>query len=115
MVKCEIILTLQILEKKMKSVLLAGLLTLTLGGCGAGNLDDVKVHAEETFESVGFKVVGYEGYQWGFWGFNNYGGAKVWYRLDKIPWNGITYSGYIQKWGDEYHVYGPIATDAIKP
>ena len=97
---------------KLATVLLSTLLTV---GCSSGNLEEVKNKAEETFESVGFEVVGYEGFQWGFWGFNTYGGANVWYRLNKIPDNGISYTGYIQRWGDEYHVYGPKATDAIKP
>jgi hypothetical protein len=94
---------------------LALLLTLSLVGCGSGNKDYVEQHAAETWEAVGFEVVGYEGFEWGFWGFNSYGGAKVWHRLNKIPNNGISYTGFLQRWGDEIHVYGPTATDAIKP
>jgi len=88
---------------------------LLLVGCSPGNLDYVKKHGPDKFREIGFEPVGYEGYQWGKWGFNDYGGAKVWWRLNKIPHNGITYSGYIQRWGNELHVYGPNATDAIKP
>ena len=86
-----------------------------LAGCSSGNLDYVKEHGEDKFRSIGFEPTGYEGYRFGFWGLNNYGGAEVWWRLNKIPDNGISYTGYIQRWGDELHVYGPIATDAIKP
>lgn len=78
------------------------------------NIEYVKDHANETWNSIGFEAVGYEGYMWGF-GLGDYGGAKVWYRLNKSPDNGISYSGYLQQWGDEIHVYGPKATDAIKP
>jgi hypothetical protein len=88
---------------------------LFLVGCSSGNLDYVKDKAPEKWKTQGFEVVDYEGYQWGTGGINSYGGAKVWHRLKKIPDNGITYSGYIQRWGDELHVYGPDAIDAIKP
>ena len=86
-----------------------------LAGCSSGNLDYVKERAEQKWMKQGFSVVDYEGYEWGLWGFNEYGGARVWYRLKKNTDNGITYSGAIQRWGDELHVYGPVAHDAIKP
>lgn len=86
-------------------------------GCSSGNLDYVKSRAEERWNKQGFQVVDYEGYQWGELGIFGlpYGGAYVWYRLKKIPDNGITYSGYLQRWGNEIHVYGPKAIDAIRP
>ena len=90
-------------------------LSFIIFGCTNGNLDYVKEHASNKWAKQGFEVVDYEGYEFGFMGFNSYGGANVWYRLKKIPDNGITYSGYIQRWGDELHVYGPEAIDAIKP
>jgi len=79
-----------------------------------GNLDYVKEHAEERWESVGFEIIGYEGYQWGFWGYNTYGGAKVWYNLKKSD-NNIMYNGFLRRWGDEIHVYNLEALDAIRP
>ncbi len=88
---------------------------LGLAGCSSGNLDYVKTHGPDKWRDVGFEPVGYEGYQWGKWGLNSYGGACVWWRLNKIPDNGISYAGCIQRWGDELHVYGPNAIDAIKP
>jgi len=90
------------------------LLCVCSAGCSSSNLDDVKAHAPDVWESIGFKIVGYEGYRWGTWLGGNYGGAEVWYRLERDG-NGISYTGYIQKWGDEYHIYGPKATDAIRP
>ena len=96
--------------------LITALLSICLlSGCSSSNLDHVKESAEETWKQVGYNIVGYEGFQWGFWGFRGYGGAKVWYRLEQIPDNGITYTGYLQQWGDEIHIYGPFAIDAIKP
>ena len=83
-------------------------------GPNSNNLEDVKNNAKTTWNSIGFEIVGYEGYQWGF-GYGDYGGANVWYNLSKIPDNGITYTGYLVKWGNEYHVYGPTAIDAIRP
>ena len=94
-------------------IVMAALIMLV--GCSPGNLDYVKEHGPSKFKEIGFKTVGYEGYQWGFWGFNNYGGAHVWWRLEKLEDNGISYTGYIERWGDELHVYGPWATDAIRP
>jgi hypothetical protein len=106
---------------KTKSAIRIGsivLLSVTfIFGCSFGNLQDIKDKAPEVWRQNGFKVVGYEGFQWGKWGIfgSTYGGAYVWHRLEKIPDNGITYSGYIQRWGNEYHVYGPSAIDAIRP
>lgn len=78
----------------------------------SNNLSDVKEVACSRFEEAGYKCVGYEGYQWGF-GVGSYGGARVWYSLKRDNTN-IMYVGYVQKWGDEYHIYGPTAVDAIK-
>ena len=100
--------------KNVRKVLTVACLCATLFSCSSGNLDYVKAHADDVWEGVGFKIVGYEGYSWGWGGFNNYGGASVWYRLEKIPDNGVSYTGYLVRWGEEIHVYGPTATDAIK-
>jgi hypothetical protein len=98
--------------KKIVCIIVAAL----LAGCSAGNLDYVKAHAPVKWQKQGFEVVDYEGYHWGALGMGTtYGGAQVWHRLRKVPDNGITYSGYIQRWGDELHVYGPTAIDAIRP
>lgn len=93
------------------------IMLIMLIGCSSGNIDYVKKNAPEKWKTQGFEVVDYEGFKWGFWGIfgSEYGGACVWHRLKKIPDNGITYSGCIERWGDELHVYGPIAIDAIRP
>jgi len=80
------------------------------------NLNEVKAAAPKTWEQAGYKIVGYEGFQWGHWFWGNYGGAEVWYSLKRHPKdNGIIYTGSIKRWGDEFHIYGPRAVDAIKP
>jgi len=99
----------------MKKIIIILSLLLLLVGCTSGNLDYVKQKAGVKWKSQGFEIIDYEGFNWGFWGLNSYGGAKVWHRLKKIPDNGITYSGMIQRWGNELHVYGPKAIDAIRP
>jgi hypothetical protein len=89
---------------------------VVLAGCSASNLDYVKPKAEERWKELGFQVVGYQGHQWGGLGLGTaYGGAKVWHELRTIPDNGITYSGYLMRWGDDLEAYGPFARDALKP
>ncbi len=100
---------------KRSAFTLSILIALLCTGCSNANLEDVKSNADKEWEKVGFKVIGYRGYKWGLWGFNGYGGAEVWYNLERIPDNGIIYSGYLWKWGEEYHSYGITARDAIKP
>jgi len=104
------------MRKSIYVVMMLIIIIFMILGCSSGNLVDVKVKAPEVWKQNGFEVVAYEGFTWGFGGLGTkYGGAHVWHRLKKIPDNGITYSGFIIRWGDEYHVYGPLAIDAIKP
>lgn len=99
-----------------KILIIASMFLLSLTGCSSGNLEDVKANADSRWNEMGYEIVGYDGYTWGFWGFNDYGGAHVWYLLKKKDSdNGIIYGGYLQKWGDEYHMYALRAYDAIKP
>lgn len=99
----------------MKLIAIA-LAALTLAGCSASNLDYVKPKAEARWKELGFQVVGYQGHQWGALGLGSaYGGAKVWHELRAIPDNGVTYSGYLTRWGDHLEAYGPFARDALKP
>jgi len=94
------------------------LCTIVLAGCSRANLDYVKDCAPATWRSVGYEIIGYEGFQYGADignGLFGFGGAYVWYSLRRIPDNGIVYTGSLQRWGNECHVYGPRAIDAIKP
>ena len=98
----------------MIKVVIIAIISVVISGCSSGNIDYVKEHGPDKWREIGFEPVGYEGFQWGLGGLNTYGGAKVWWRLRKDGSN-VSYTGYIQRWGDELHVYGPFATDAIKP
>jgi len=97
----------------MKKVILCAVMCLMFGGCSYSNLEEVKQNACGKWAEVGYECVGYEGYGIGL-GFWNYGGAQVWHTLKRKEAPGIIYTGHIIKWGDEYHVYGPEAVDAIK-
>ena len=103
-------------EVGMKKLFLAIVVTFLLGGCVSyESLDYIKEKANQRWAQMGFEIVGYEGFQWGFTFWPSYGGAKVWYVLKRIPDNGITYGGFLQRWGDEIHMYNIRAFDAIKP
>lgn len=97
------------------SILFAISLSVSLvAGCSSGNLEETKDNAAVIFKDNGFDVVGYHGYMWGAWGFNDYGGAMVWYTIKKES-NGLVYEAGLQRWGDEYHLYNLNAVDAISP
>ena len=79
---------------------------------GNGNLEWVKDRAVDKWNKQGFTVVDYEGYAYGGgWKFTRFGGARVWYRLVRKDNNSLVYSGYMKRWGDEVHVYGPILVE----
>jgi len=103
------------MDKFLAAVIMIVILLIIIVTGSSGNLDYVKDRAEETLNEHGFDVVGYEGYKWGFGGYNNYGGARVWYTIKKQSDNGITYNAALQRWGDEIHLYNLKAVDAIKP
>ena len=71
----------------------------------SANLAETKANACATFNAVGYECVGYEGYQWGTWVGGSYGGAKVWYTLRVKDVPSTLFTGFVQRWGDEYHVY----------
>lgn len=105
------------LHKKLSVLLIAIALIGVLGGCSSNNLDYVKERAKVTWQQQGFEIIAYEGYQWGKWGIfgSDYGGANVWYALKKIDGDPkIRYTGYLQRWGDEIHVYNLITVDNIQ-
>lgn len=101
-------------KAKIKALIGLSLLTGVLGGCSSANLEETKAAACDRWKTIGYTCVGYEGYQWGEWFGGSYGGAKVWHTLKRAEAPGIIYTGNVQRWGDEYHIYGPRAVDAIK-
>lgn len=100
----------------MKKLLLVLLSVGLMAGCSRSNVDDVKAHAVEEFDKLGFEIIANEGYQMGLGGFGTpYGGAKVWYLLKTKNDDGIVYNGYLQRWGVEYHLYNIKALNAFAP
>jgi hypothetical protein len=96
------------------TVLKISLILSLLTGCSYSHLDDVKENSTKVFKEAGYDVTGYYGYRLGLViPFTNYGGANVYYELSKG--NGITYKAFLNRWGDEYHIYSLKAIDAIKP
>lgn len=97
----------------MKFIIAIILLVTAIGisiPCCTRNVDDVKANSEAVFKSIGYRVVGYEGYNWSL-----LCGGNVWYQLRRVDdENRTAFTGYICKWGKEYHIYGPNAVDAIK-
>lgn len=75
---------------------------------GYRNVETVKSSHREVWEAAGYEVQGYEGYQWG-----PIHGGGVWYIVTRKGRPEITYHGYLAKWGDEIHIYGLSAIDAL--
>ena len=96
----------------MKKQIAIAAICAALLGCSNKYVPEIKVHADETWKQAGFEIIGYEGYQYGFFG--TWGG-QVWYTVKRNPDNGIIYDGFVSKWGNEYHIYNLKAIDAIKP
>lgn len=78
--------------------------TVFLCDLSISDVPDIKEHAQTVWQSNGFEVVGYQGYE-----ATQYGGC-VWYTITR---NNVTYDGCIQKRRDEYHIYNIKALDAI--
>lgn len=81
-----------------------------LSWAGFRNVEITKAAAPQVWAAAGYKIVGYEGYQWA-----PVHGSSVWYLVRRVDDNGITYHGALSKWGKEYHIYNLSALDALKP
>lgn len=77
---------------------------------GYRNVEATKAAAPQVWAAAGYKIVGYEGYQYA-----PIHGSSVWYLVRRVEDNGITYHGALSKWGDEYHIYNLSALDALRP
>lgn len=75
---------------------------LMFTGC-TRSVDWVKERANQTWERAGYEIIGYEGYD----SWSPLAGGRVWYTVKSKETPGVVYSGYLEKWGDEVHVYGP--------
>lgn len=88
-------------------------IAILVAGCSPANLEEAKEKACARWAEVGYTCIGYEGYQWGGWYGGKYGGARVWHSLKRADNPTVIYTGCVQFWGNELHVYGPTAIDAI--
>lgn len=73
------------------------------GLVGTGTkVDEIKTEAPIAIEKRGWKILRYEGYQWG--SFAKHGG-KVWYHVCNSDNPNIQYRVHVTKWGGELHFY----------
>jgi hypothetical protein len=93
---------------KITSVIVLLIFGFLVYGCSPKNVDFVKAGMTEKWRRQGYQCMDYDGWTAGF-GIGHYGGSHVWCRLKRIPDDGILYDGWIERWGDELHVYGPTA------
>lgn len=74
-----------------------GLATYTLVGTN-GRVQTIKEMAPQQMDERNWKIIRYEGYQYGSW--NNHGG-KVWYHVANIDNPNIQYRVYVTLWDGE--------------
>ena len=63
-------------------------------------VDEIKSMAPASIQERGWKILRYEGWQYGSW-YNN--GGKVWYHVADTAHPTIQYRIYITLWDDELH------------
>jgi len=73
------------------------LIAFVIGGCTV-DVAELKEAGPKYFTDIGYKVLAYEGYQWGIWG------GKVWFLVEDTT-RGLRYSHYLIKRGGEIHWY----------
>ena len=64
----------------------------------SGNVNEIKLKAPSEIAKRNWKILRYEGFQYGSWG--NHGG-KVWYHVANVDNPSIQYRVYITMWNDE--------------
>lgn len=79
--------------------------SILLAGCISDDSDFVKERAAQYYESRGFTVIGYQGYNF------NPQGRCYWYVTSH---NDVTYESCLLKWGGELHEYSLKAVDAVR-
>ena len=83
--------------KRIVIVVCMALLLAILWSCTV-DVDELKANGPKYFEGMGYKVLGYEGYQWDVWG------GRVWFFVQDKE-TGLKYSHFLIKRGNEYHWY----------
>lgn len=71
-----------------------------IGTCG--NVDKIKEMVPQAFEERNWKIMRYEGFEYGSWNTN---GGKVWYHVCNIDNPSIQYRVFVTMWGDELQFY----------
>ncbi len=97
-------------------ILLIALVTgfaVNFGGCSYRNVSIIRANAPTVWAAQGYDIIACEGYQIG--NIFESPGGRVWYALYKKGDTRIRYTGFVTKWGDEFHVYNVRAIDAIGP
>lgn len=68
----------------------------------SGNVDEIKRMAPESIKERGWKILRYEGFQYGSWGKH---GGKVWYHVADTLNPNIQYRIHITMWNNELQYY----------
>ena len=103
----------------MKNVLLTILIIFTIAIIGysivgtSGNVEKIKKIAPFEMQKRNWKILRYEGFQYGSWGQN---GGKVWYHVADTLNPSIQYRVFITMWNNElqYHYGSPEVLQRIE-
>jgi hypothetical protein len=92
-------------------LLVVGLLAYSMVGT-SGKVDEIKKKAPSEMAPRNWKILRYEGFEYGSWG--NHGG-KVWYHVANIDDPSIQYRVFITMWNGElqYHYGAPETLNRI--
>ena len=93
-------------------IVLTALLIYSLIGT-SGRIDEIKEKAPSEIAKRNWKILRYEGFEFGSWG--NHGG-KVWYHVANTDNPQIQYRVYITIWNNElqYHYNGPETLQRVE-
>lgn len=84
----------------MKWIAIILLAVLFIAGC-AVDIPMLQRVGPEYLASMGFRVIGYEGFQWCIWG------GKCWFLVTDPKYDNIRYSVFLIKRAGEIHLYSP--------
>lgn len=82
-------------------VVIATLVSYSLIGI-SGRVEEIKKRVPKEMEQRNWKILRYEGYEYGSWGHH---GGKVWYHVANIDNTEIQYRVYVTLWENELMFY----------
>lgn len=85
------------MKETIAIIILTGLIIYSCIGT-SGDVEKIKLRAPLEMTQRNWKILRYEGFQYGSWG--NHGG-KVWYHVQNIDNPSIQYRVYVTIWNDE--------------